>query len=214
VKSNASDMDVARAAWVSTVGADAREKESGRVPGLINFLYRNKHMSPFEHGSFTFMVECPLFVAREFHRHRTFSYNEVSGRYTEMKPVFYLPARNRALVQTGKVGSYTFSVGTDEMYENVEHYHMISAQRAWDAYQNQLSCGIAKEVARMVLPLSLFTAFYATVNPRNLMQFLDLRTADDAMFEIRAVAGKMEQHLAQQMPITYKAWREQNEHAK
>ena len=89
-KCNASDLDVARAAWVSTFGSDAREKDPERVAGLVKYLYRNKHMSPFEHGSFTFMVECPIFVAREFMRHRTFSYNEVSGRYTDMKPVFYI----------------------------------------------------------------------------------------------------------------------------
>src|ERR1043165_1362547 len=85
----ASDLQVCRAAWVSQAGEDARIKDTDRPERLIGFLYRNKHMSPFEHGMFTFMVHCPIFVAREFHRHRTQSYNEVSGRYSELEPEFY-----------------------------------------------------------------------------------------------------------------------------
>lgn len=207
IKCNATDLDVARAAWVSQAGADAREKENGRVPGLIKFLYNNRHMSPFEHGSFTFMIECPLFVAREFHRHRTQSYNEVSARYTEMKPKFYVPTDERALVQEGKVGSYTFFRGNETQHDLVVRHIEKQSVSAWCSYKDMLAAGIAKEVARMVLPLNLYTAFYATVNPRNLMQFLDLRTDETALFEIRAVASQMETHLAAEMPLTYAAWK-------
>ena len=176
------------------------------MAGLVKYLYRNKHMSPFEHGSFTFMVECPIFVAREFMRHRTFSYNEVSGRYTDMKPVFYIPKRNRPLVQHGKVGEYTFTPGDSDQYAAVRVHTAKAYQSAWDAYMELKQLGVANEVARNVLPVGLFTAFYATCNPRNLMQFLDLRTAPNALAEIRAVASQMEIHLKNNMPITYDAW--------
>src|SRR5688572_21235185 len=96
VKTNASDEDVAYAAWVSNFD-NPEARDTSDLSKLINFLYKNRHMSPFEHGSFTFFVDTPIFVAREFMRHRTFSYNETSGRYKEMKPRFYLPNFERPL---------------------------------------------------------------------------------------------------------------------
>lgn len=208
VKANASDLDVCRAAWVSQAGDEAVEKDATeeRQRGLINFLYRNRHMSPFEHGSFTFFVKCPIFVAREFHRHRTFSYNEVSGRYTELKPQFYIPPANRAMRQTGKVGAYTFERGTNEQIAIVTKKMESNSAAAWYNYKEMLAAGVAKEVARMVLPLNIFTSFYATCNPRNLMQFLDLRTDKQAMYEIACVAHDMSDIFRQQMPMTYEAW--------
>lgn len=207
IKSNASDLDVARAAWVSTLAGDAREKDSGRVPGLINFLYRNRHMSPFEHGSFTFFVDCPIFVAREFMRHRTFSYNEVSGRYSMMKGRMYVPALYRPIIQKGNMGDYTFEPGSPEQYSTMIDAHHIAYETCWTQYERMVEAGIAKECARNVLPLGLYTQFYATVNPRNLMAFLDLRLPGDALAEIRAVARMMEVHLEEKMPYTYEAWR-------
>lgn len=208
-KTNASDLDVARAAWVSQdAEAHRKEKEEGRVEGLINFLWRNSHTSPFEHGQFTFIVETPIFVAREFMRHRTFSYNEISGRYTVLPSKFYCPdVSTRPLQQKGKVGSYTFEPGHYAQQREVDGAVRLASRRAHDAYQNMLDMGIAKEVARMVLPVNTMTAFWATVNPLNLMRFLDLRTAGDAQYEIRQVAEQMEGYLAQAMPLTHKAWK-------
>src|SRR5690606_17204941 len=105
IKTNACDEDVAHAAWVSNFGDEARDRDTSRIAGLINFLYRERHMSPFEHGSFTFFVDTPIFVAREFMRHRTASYNETSGRYKELEPRFYMAPDDRPLVQEGKVGA-------------------------------------------------------------------------------------------------------------
>src|SRR5690349_20132072 len=145
VKHNASDADVAYAAWVSNYGdrrkakaepregtnynyqtrkwEDSEERKEWKksTQGLINFLYRERHMSPFEHGSFTFMVDTPIFVAREFMRHRTFSYNEVSGRYKKLEPRFYLVDSDRPVKQREgtKVGNYAFDAGTDEQYGQV-----------------------------------------------------------------------------------------------
>ena len=207
IKTNASDVDVARAAWVSNYGEDAREKDAEHIEGLINFLYRERHMSPFEHGSFTFFIDCPLFVAREFHRHRTFSYNEVSGRYSELKPRFYVPPRERPLIQAGKVGAYNFTQGSDEQYALVKRHLELNAKEAWKSYSSLIQNGLAREVARDVLPLNLMTQFYATVNPRNLMQFLDLRNHPQALYEIRQVAIEMEKFFEVVMPLTYTAYR-------
>lgn len=209
----ATDLQVARAAWVSTKGRDAREAE-GRVDGLINYLMREKHGSPFEHNMFTFMIECPIFVTREFFRHRIgWSYNEWSGRYDVMRPTFYAPRRDRKLVQIGKNGSYTFEPGTDDQYELTTRGVSAMSQAAWATYQTLLEQGVAKEVARDVLPLNIYTSFYATCNARSLMSFLSLRTEnEDATFvsrpldEIQLVADQMEDIFADQMPITYEAW--------
>lgn len=208
IKHNASDVDVARAAWVSNYGDDAREKDTENIRGLINFLYRNKHLSPFEHGSFTFFIDCPIFVAREFMRHRTFSYNETSGRYRELEPRFYIPSPARPLVQQGKVGAYTFVAGTDSQYDYVKTNTRQAYENAWGAYQNMLSAGVAKEVARNVLPVGIMTQFYATANPRNVLAFLSLRNDSHALAEIREVAVKMEEILAQKMPLTYEAYKQ------
>jgi thymidylate synthase (FAD) len=200
---------VCMAAWVSfdQDKAERLQDEKGKA-GLINFLLKNKHLSPFEHGQFTFRVTTPLFVRSEHHRHRTQSYNEVSGRYTQYDMLFYLPPNDRPLVQAGKPGKYMFLEGSDEQYAI-----MASAQRrviglAVEEYHRQLEWGIAKEVARMVLPPSLMTSYYATVNPRNLMAFLDLRTDPTALHEIRQVAGDMEDIFKNTMPLTYTAWKD------
>ncbi len=204
IKTNATDDDVALAAWVSNnLDSQERLENRDRVKGLINYLYREQHMSPFEHGSFTFKVDCPIFVTREFQRHRTWSYNEVSGRYTELAPRFYLPARERPLTQQGKIGKYYFTPGTDEQFVKMISRKTSSIENSWYGYQEQLDMGIAREVARNELPLSIMTQFYATANPRNVMQFLILRTAPNALYEIREVADKIEEHFAATMPITH-----------
>lgn len=207
IKTNASDEDVAYAAWVSNFAAEARNRPADRIGGLINFLYSERHMSPFEHGSFTFFVDTPLFVAREFMRHRTWSYNETSGRYKELEPRFYLPTHERPTVQVGKPGAYTFTPGSDDNYAWLVTAHLKHFEDSWRIYQDGLQRGIAKEVARNVLPLGLFTQFYATSNPRNVMQFLMLRNEDQALWEIREVAVQIEKHFAATMPLTYEAYK-------
>ena len=203
------DDSVAMSAWVS-FGADSEERlaDRGKVAGLINFLYRNEHMTPFESSVFTFRIGTPIFVTREIQRHRSASYNEWSGRYAEMVPEFYLPRSDRPLKQEGKPGAYYFVRGTQEQYDAVATRQEFVVESAWSAYQDQLSMGVAKEVARNCLPLSTYTRFYVTMNARNLMHFLSLRTADNALYEIREVAGAMEKHLEEKMPMTYEAYKE------
>jgi len=217
VQSLATDDMVAHAAWVSNFGGEhkAKPRWNGKeiaawdknVQGLINFLYRERHMSPFEHGSLTFFVDTPIFVAREFMRHRTFSYNETSGRYKELDPRFYLIDSNRPVKQKGKIGSYSFDAGEDEQYGTVFAQSQFAYQKSWEAYQEMLGAGVAREVARNVLPVGTMTQFYATANPRNIMQFLLLRNDKNALYEIRQVAIAIEEQFAKQMPFTYAAFK-------
>jgi len=206
VKHNASDIDVAHAAWVSNFGSEAEARDTSDVSKLINFLYSNRHMSPFEHGSFTFFVDTPIFVAREFMRHRTWSYNETSGRYKELEPRVYLAPDDRPMQQVGRIGNYSFTTGTDEQIRTKNNMTQYAYVEAWRAYQQMLDKGIAKEVARNVLPVGTMTQFYATANPRNVMQFLSLRNDGPALQEIRDVAEKIEDAFAKAMPLTYMAY--------
>ena len=216
VKASASDADVVWAARVSTAGDKSLESvgaTSDRDAGLINYLARERHGSPFEHTSMTFFISAPIFVFREFMRHRIASYNEESGRYRELSPVFYIPSNERKLVQIGKTGAYEFVDGTIEQYELVVKSIKESCTYAYQRYQDMLSAGVAREVARAVLPVTLYSSMYVTMNARALMNFLSLRTARDGSHfpsypqrEIEMVAEKMEKHFEQLMPLTYAAF--------
>lgn len=199
----ASDLNVVRSAKVSTEGAESLVTESNDK--LINYLMRERHASPFEHNVFTFYVEAPIFVAREFMRHRMASYNEESGRYKVLDTKFYLPPQGRPLRQVGKTGDYQFEMG-DELYDAmfdkmVDVYSLVD-----ETYHELLDMGVAKEVARMVLPVSTYSSWYVTINARSLMNFLSLRTAPNAQYEIRQIAELMEPHFEIHMPATYAAW--------
>ncbi|AFU62034.1 ThyX-like thymidylate synthase [Streptomyces phage BroPlease] len=213
MRTSAMDYDVVQAARVSTLGAEAAGS-SGSTAGLINYLMRDRHGSPFEHNSMTFLVQAPMFVAREWMRHRVgWSYNEESARYRELKPVFYIPAEDRNLQQVGKPGAYRFEPGTPLQYNVMRDVARESYRHAWNAYQVMLRAGIAREVARSALPVGTYTSFFATCNARSLMHFLSLRTtAEAARFpsfpqrEIEMAAEQMEEHFARHMPLTHAAY--------
>lgn len=207
-----SDEFICQAARVSTLGsASLGTTESF---GLIKFLMSNRHGSPFEHGLMTFRISAPIFVWREFMRHRIgFSYNEQSGRYMELEPIFYVPSPERNLVQVGKPGAYEFVPGSREQYLSMRSNFGVSYMEAWNAYQRMLRDGIAKEVARMCLPVAIFSTAYVTCNPRSMMSFLSLRTKhEDSTFpsypqwEINQVANQMETIFAELFPLTHKAF--------
>ena len=216
VKSSASDADVIWAARVSTAGEQSIEslkEDPERSAGLINYLARERHGSPFEHTSFTFFISAPIFVFREFMRHRIASYNEESGRYRELKPVFYIPSKERKLIQVGKTGHYTFEDGTPEQYELMVAEMKKAYIAAYDAYQKMLEAGIAREVARATLPVATYSSMYVTMNARALMNFLSLRTtAEGSHFpsypqrEIEMVGEKMEAFFAEKMPLVHAAF--------
>jgi thymidylate synthase (FAD) len=189
------DYSIVRAARVSS-GSTGSEAAN---TGLINMLARDRHGSPFEAVILQYKVDVPLFVAREWFRHRIGSFNEVSGRYKVLEPVFYVPNGNRPLKQIGKPGAYTFEYGTQEQISSAQREHKYMAQIMWSSYEDMLSDGIAREVARNVLPLSLYTSFYWTVNLRSLMNFLSLRHVTDEttvpsfpLYEIDQAAGMVE----------------------
>jgi thymidylate synthase (FAD) len=216
VKANASDSDVVWAARVSTAGEnslDDVDADPTRSAGVINYLARERHGSPFEHTSMTFFISAPIFVFREFMRHRIASYNEESGRYRELRPNFYIPSKERKLVQIGKAGSYTFIDGSDEQYVITVNAIKESCILAYENYKKMLDAGVAREVARAVLPVGLYSTMYVTMNARALMNFLSLRTSHEGSHfpsypqrEIEMVAEKMEQYFATLMPITHEAF--------
>ncbi|MBE1535984.1 FAD-dependent thymidylate synthase [Actinomadura algeriensis] len=216
IKSAASDADVLWAARVSTKGESSLaevEADPARSRGLINYLMRDRHGTPFEHSSMTFYVKAPIFVFREFMRHRTFSFNEESGRYRRLAPVFYVPAPDRKLVQEGKPGKYVFVDGTPEQHKLVTEATKDSYRQSYRAYLEMLDVGVAREVARTVLPVGLYSSMYATCNARALMNFLSLRTKrEDSKFpsfpqrEIEMVAEQMEEQWAALMPLTHAAF--------
>lgn len=226
VRAQASDHDVLYSARVSTIGEQtldqAEESEAGaagelgkRDLGLINYLMRDRHGTPFEHNSMTFYVQAPIFVFREFQRHRIASYNEESGRYRQLRPVFYVPGRDRMLVQEGRPGKYEFHPGSDEQHELIEAEIRRTSTEAYAAYERMLDAGVAREVARMVLPLNIYSSMYVTMNARSLMNFLSLRTKrDDSHFpsfpqrEIELCAEAMEREWQALMPATAAAFDE------
>lgn len=213
VKASAQDSDVIWAARVSTKGeaslADV-DSDPAAAQGLINYLMRDRHGTPFEHTSLTYFVSAPIFVFREFMRHRIASYNEESGRYRELRPVFYVPGPDRRLLQQGKPGAYEFVEGTPEQYDVVVEQTKASCRAAYEAYQEMLAAGVAREVARIVLPVGTYSSMYVTMNARALMNFLSLRTKHpDSHFpsfpqrEIEMVADLMEEEWAHLMPLTH-----------
>ena len=216
IKQAASDADVIWAARVSTKGEQSLadvNADAERSAGLINFLMRDRHGTPFEHSSMTFYVNAPIFVFREFMRHRTFSYNEESGRYRKLDPVFYVPGADRKLVQSGKPGAYVFTAGSPEQHALVTKTIESSCRQSYAAYLEMLEAGVAREVARSVLPVGLYSSMYATCNARALMNFLSLRvTHPESAFpsfpqrEIEMVAEQMETLWAGLMPLTHAAF--------
>jgi thymidylate synthase (FAD) len=207
-----SDESVCKAARVSTLGSASIDSDESA--GLINFLAKNRHGSPFEHNAMTFLIRAPIFVWREFMRHRIgFSYNEQSGRYMELAPEFYIPPPKRPLIQIGKAGAYTFEIGNIEQYTTMRRALTLSYETAWDSYQTQLAFGVAKEVARMCLPVAIYSSAYVTCNARSLMSFLSLRIKDEdstfpsyPMWEIEQVAKGMEKIFATLFPATHTAF--------
>lgn len=220
IKHSASDMDVVTAAWVSTKGERSKNTtnngsttDDSKVPGLINYLMRERHGSPFEHSYFTFYVKAPIFVWREHMRHRIASYNEESGRYKVLEPEFYIPPRERKLQQIGKVGHYEFVAGTNLQYALLTTTLRRHCESAYTDYLQLLQNNIAKEVARIVLPVNIYSSAYVTMNARALMNFLSLRvSAEDSKYpsypqrEIEMVGEAYEEIFSTIMPITYQAF--------
>ena len=200
----ADDLSVVNGARVSF--ARRKEEMDESDEGLIRFLMRERHGTPFEHNAFRFHVRCPIFVAREWFRHRVGSFNEFSMRYARASDEFYVPDAEDVRTQVGKPGSYSFEPVSDELAEQTREKLQEVYDAAYQTYEELVEAGVAREVARAALPVGAYTEFYWTVNARSLMNFLSLRNTETAQREIRRYAAACETFLEQKMPVTYAAF--------
>lgn len=211
VDSMGSDLSVARAARVS-YNADWRagEDSGNSDKRLIQYLWKNKHTSPFEAVQFTFEVQAPIFVFRQWHRHRTWSFNEVSARYTELPEVFYLPEFDDIGVQSkdNKQVRLIGAMGVEDWTRNIESRAMMSSacEVAFTTYRDLLARGVPRELARSVLPLGTYSRMFATVDLHNLLRFLDLRIHPHAQAEVRVYAEAMRELVRPIVPECMNAW--------
>ncbi|MBI5631479.1 MAG: FAD-dependent thymidylate synthase [Elusimicrobia bacterium] len=194
------DSGIVDAARVS-YGGKSKGEEADRK--LISYLLQHSHMTPFEHSVFKFHVSCPIFVARQWFRHRFAAYNEISYRYTEVKDDFYIPAAWRAQDRKNKQGS----VAACELDQGaLKAMFSKQVEAALETYRSMVAAGVAREMARMVLPVNLYTEFYWTVNARSLMNFLSLRADAHAQWEIQQYAEAMASVFKDKMPWTWAAF--------
>jgi len=199
------DLAVVRSARVS-YDADWRTgEEDGKDQKLINYLWKNKHTSPFEAVTFTFEVKAPIMVFRQWHRHRTWSYNEVSARYTELDEGFYLPDYKQITTQ---------STSNKQMRTTEQHpkafKHQLEMKHSCDAafrtYKWMLADGVPRELARGILPVFTYSRMFATVNLRNLFHFIQLRDHDHAQYEVRVYAKAMKDLIRPIVPFCVQAF--------
>ena len=211
---------------VDYIGGDARIVQSARVSygegtktvredkGLINYLMRNDHTSPFEQVILTFHCKMPIFVARQWVRHRTARLNEISGRYSVMPDEFYLPEANQIRKQSknNKQGR------SEETLTPAESAHLLEQLEAeqtsiYENYEEMLGSGLARELARMNLPLALYTEWYWQIDLHNLFHFLRLRLDAHAQYEIRVYAEALAKCAKAVAPFAYEAFEEHILHA-
>jgi thymidylate synthase (FAD) len=200
----ASDLSVVNAARVSF--ARRKEEMDEADEGLIRFLMRDRHGTPFEHNAFRFHIRSPIFVAREWMRHRVGSFNEFSMRYAKATDEFYVPAPEDVRSQVGKPGAYTFEPVDDELAGRTREEIAAVYEQAFATYERLVEAGVARELARSVIPVGAYTEFFWTINARSLMNFVSLRAAETAQREIRRYADACERFLAEQMPVTHAAF--------
>jgi thymidylate synthase (FAD) len=200
----ADDLSVVNGARVSFARHKAEMDDSDA--GLIRFLMRERHGTPFEHNSFRFHIRAPIFVAREWFRHRVGSFNEFSMRYAKATDDFYVPEPEDVRSQVGKPGAYSFEPVEQEVAETTREELRAVYAAAYAAYERLVELGVARELARAVLPVGAYTEFYWTVNARALMNFLSLRNSETAQREIRRYAEACERFFEERMPVTYAAF--------
>lgn len=200
------DLSIVRSARVSYDAEWRSGEDEGKDAKLIDYLVRNRHTSPLESVNFTFEVKAPIFVLRQWHRHRTWKYNEVSARYTELPEEFYVPALEQITTQ---------STDNKQMRTTVQHPNaniwqaciVETCQEAFADYRAMLSNGVPRELARSVLPLATYSRMFATVDLHNLAHFLTLRLHEHAQYEIRVYAEAMLKLIEPIVPVAVAAMR-------
>jgi thymidylate synthase (FAD) len=200
----AGDLSVVNSARVSFGRRKTAMDESDE--GLIRFLMRDRHGTPFEHNAFRFHIRAPIFVAREWFRHRVGSFNEFSMRYARATEDFYVPEADDVRSQVGKPGAYSFEPVSPELAEQTRGELRAVYEQAYATYERLVEAGVARELARAVMPVGAYTEFYWTVNARALMNFVALRAHETAQREIRRYAEAVETFFAEAMPVTHAAF--------
>ncbi|PKM96574.1 MAG: thymidylate synthase (FAD) [Elusimicrobia bacterium HGW-Elusimicrobia-3] len=205
---------------VEFMGGDQRAVDSARVSfgsvskgeaadrKLIEYLLEHGHFSPFEHSVFQFHIKCPIFVARQWMRHRIASYNEISARYTEVHDEFYYPSEFRAQDRSNRQGSLP---GGSLQQERMLAIYDKAIKSSYESYKELLDAGAAREMARMVLPVAQYTQFYWSINARSLLNFISLRADSHAQWEIRRYAEAIQDIFKAKMPWTWEAYAKLNE---
>jgi thymidylate synthase (FAD) len=212
-----SDDIIVHAARVSTRGNTQRENvDEKEAAGLIRYLMRSRHGTPFEHGCLTVRVHAPIKVWREWHRHRVgWSYNETSGRYQQLEPVFWIPPRERPMLRPEgfRSANPSFELASEEEYEQIGGALTRGYEESYARYEELLALGVDRGLARDVLGVGIFSSCYCTANPRSIMAFLELRTnRPDArrpskpLWEIANAAEQLEAIFASHWPITHAAF--------
>lgn len=207
VDSMGSDLSVVRAARVSYDAAWRAGEDKGSDERLIKYLWDNKHTTPFESVTFTFEVKAPIFVIRQWHRHRTWSYNELSARYRELPEEFYTP-QPEAIGTQNKYNKQMRDIDTKPKFDPyyIASFMQEQNKASFKAYKRMIDAGVPRELARSVLPLSTYTHMFATVNLLNLLKFLKLRNHDHAQYEIRVYAEAIEKLIEPVVPVVMKAY--------
>jgi thymidylate synthase (FAD) len=205
VDSMGSDLSIARAARVSYDAAWRAGEDQGSDAKLIRYLWKNHHTTPFEAVTFTFEVKAPIFVFRQWHRHRTWSFNELSARYRELPEEVYLPSL-REQSQVNKQGS-AGEVDAKLSWELQDHVKGVY-EKSFQVYRYLLGKGVARELARSVLPVATYSHMFGTVNLLNLLKFLTLRCDFHAQYEIRVYADAMLDLIRPIVPVAVAAWEE------
>ena len=200
----ADDLSVVNAARVSF--GRRKEQLDEADEGLIRFLMRDRHGTPFEHNALRFHIRAPIFVAREWFRHRVGSFNEFSMRYAKATDDFYVPEPEDVRSQVGKPGAYSFEPVDEDLAERTREELREIYDMAFATYERLVEAGVARELARAVMPVGAYTEFFWTVNARALMNFVSLRAAETAQREIRLYAEAVEQFFAAKMPVTHAAF--------
>lgn len=211
---------------VDYLGGDARIVQAARVSygegtktvredkGLINYLMKNDHTSPFEQVVLTFHCKMPIFVARQWVRHRTARLNEISGRYSVMKDEFYLPEPEQVRLQSqiNKQGRSDETIPLEDALKLIEKLEKSNADTYKD-YEEMLAAGLARELARINLPLSLYTEWYWQIDLHNLFHFIHLRADPHAQYEIRVYAQALAKCAKAVAPLAYEAFEEHKMYA-
>lgn len=209
VDSMGSDLSVVSAARVSYNESWKAGEDEGSDAKLIKYLKKNKHHTPFEAVTLKFEVKAPIFVFRQWHRHRTWAYNELSARYRELPEEFYVPELDKITPQAKQNKQGREAEGfSDEKKLNISLIIKHDAEMAFGTYRNLLKMGVAKELARLVLPVNTYSHMEATVSLLNLMRFLSLRDHSHAQYEIRVYAEAMRELAKQVAPVCIAAWEE------